>query len=217
MTNIFIYGASAQAKNIIEVVQNDKLFNIEFCYTDFEKTSCMGIEVISGQKELENRLNMISHKSFGFIVAIGNPRGRERVSISTRLIDSGLMPVSIISKHAYLSSRSKIGFGLQLMPGSIVMSDCNIGNFVILNPKSSVAHDCFIHNGCELSTGATLAGNVTLMENVWIGAGATVMPRLTIGENSIIGAGAVVTRDIPPNSICAGVPCRVIRTRELQD
>lgn len=215
--NIFIYGASAQAKNIIEVVENDQLFDIDFCYTDFEKTLCMGFEVISGQKGLDDRLNKIADESFGFIVAIGNPRGRERVSISRRLIERDLIPASIISKHAYLSCRSKIGYGLQLMPGAIVMSDCNIGDFVILNPKSSVAHDCFIHDGCELSTGATLAGNVTLMENVWIGAGVTVMPRLTIGENSIIGAGAVVTRNIPPNSVCAGVPCRVIRARGLHE
>ena len=39
----------------------------------------------------------------------------------------------------------------------------------------------------------------------------TVCPGVPIGDNCVIGAGSVVTRDIPPNSFAAGVPCRVIR------
>ncbi len=52
---------------------------------------------------------------------------------------------------------------------------------------------------------------IYICKNVWIGAGATVTPGVTIGENSIIAAGAVVTKDIPPNVIAAGVPAKVIK------
>ena len=52
---------------------------------------------------------------------------------------------------------------------------------------------------------------IHICKNVWIGAGATVTQGVTIGENSIIAAGAVVTKDIPPNVIAAGVPAKVIR------
>ena len=47
--------------------------------------------------------------------------------------------------------------------------------------------------------------------NCWLGTGVLVMPGITIGDNVIIGAGSVVTRDIPPYSLAAGNPCRVIR------
>lgn len=47
--------------------------------------------------------------------------------------------------------------------------------------------------------------------NVWIGAGARIMAGVSIGERVIVAAGAVVTRDVPPGSIVAGVPARVIR------
>ena len=40
---------------------------------------------------------------------------------------------------------------------------------------------------------------------------------MTIGEGSVIGAGSVVTRDIPPNSVAAGVPCRVLRSITEED
>ena len=52
---------------------------------------------------------------------------------------------------------------------------------------------------------------VELLNNVWIGDGATICKGVTIGENSIVGAGAVVVADIPPNSIAAGNPARVVK------
>ncbi len=50
--------------------------------------------------------------------------------------------------------------------------------------------------------------------DVWIAAGARIMAGVSIGEGCVVGAGSVVTKDIPPHSIAAGVPARVIRKRE---
>ncbi len=52
---------------------------------------------------------------------------------------------------------------------------------------------------------------ITIEENCWICSSATICGGVTIGKNSIVAAGAVVTRDVPPNSIVAGVPAKVIR------
>ena len=48
-------------------------------------------------------------------------------------------------------------------------------------------------------------------KNCWHGAGAIVLPGVTIGDNTVIGAGSVVTKDIPPNVVAVGNPCRVMR------
>jgi acetyltransferase-like isoleucine patch superfamily enzyme len=57
-------------------------------------------------------------------------------------------------------------------------------------------------------------GMITIIEDdVWIGYGATVMGGVTIGEGSIIGAGSLVTKDVQPYSIYAGMPARRIRGR----
>jgi acetyltransferase-like isoleucine patch superfamily enzyme len=53
---------------------------------------------------------------------------------------------------------------------------------------------------------------VVLHDNVWVGDSAIVCKGVTVGENSVIGAGAVVASDIPPNSVAAGNPARVIKT-----
>jgi len=55
---------------------------------------------------------------------------------------------------------------------------------------------------------------VIIEDDVWIGAHVTLLPGIRIGEKSIIGAGSVVHKDIPPKSIAAGVPAKVLRKIE---
>lgn len=52
---------------------------------------------------------------------------------------------------------------------------------------------------------------ITIKRNAWIGANATILPGVTIGENSVVAAGAVVSKDVPPNTVVAGVPAKVIK------
>ena len=52
---------------------------------------------------------------------------------------------------------------------------------------------------------------VTIEDDVWVGANAVILPGVTIGEHCVIAAGAVVTKDVPPHSLVAGVPAKVIK------
>lgn len=58
---------------------------------------------------------------------------------------------------------------------------------------------------------------VTIGNKVWIASGVTVCGGVTIGDGAVIAAGSVVTRDIPPNCIAAGIPCKVLRNIDEQD
>lgn len=70
-----------------------------------------------------------------------------------------------------------------------------------------------LNHGLPLKTrGTTYAQPVVIGENAWIGSNATILPGVTIGDNSVVAAGAVVTKDIPPDSVAAGVPAKVIKT-----
>jgi acetyltransferase-like isoleucine patch superfamily enzyme len=54
---------------------------------------------------------------------------------------------------------------------------------------------------------------ITIEDDVWLGAGATVTGGVTVGRGSIVAAGSVVTRDVEPFSIVAGVPAALVRSR----
>lgn len=53
--------------------------------------------------------------------------------------------------------------------------------------------------------------SIEIGDNVWIGANVTILPNVKIGNNSVLGAGSVVTKDIPPDVIAVGNPCKVLR------
>ena len=54
-------------------------------------------------------------------------------------------------------------------------------------------------------------GGVKIKDDVWIGAGVIILSGVTVGECSVIGAGAVVTKDVEPYTVVAGVPAKKIR------
>lgn len=53
---------------------------------------------------------------------------------------------------------------------------------------------------------------IVVKRNAWIGAAATILPGVTIGENAVVAAGAVVSRDVLPNTVVAGVPAIIVKT-----
>ena len=64
----------------------------------------------------------------------------------------------------------------------------------------------------KLLENADFFGKIIIEENVNIGMNATIMPGVKIGENSIVGLGAVVTKDVPSNTVVAGIPAKKIET-----
>lgn len=52
---------------------------------------------------------------------------------------------------------------------------------------------------------------VVIGNDIWVGANAVILPGITIGDHSVIAAGAIVTKDVPPHSLVAGVPAKIIK------
>jgi acetyltransferase-like isoleucine patch superfamily enzyme len=61
---------------------------------------------------------------------------------------------------------------------------------------------------------STISHPIVIKKGAWIGIAATIMPGVTVGENAIVSAGAVVTKDVPDNTIVAGIPATVLKSIE---
>ena len=69
-----------------------------------------------------------------------------------------------------------------------------------------------LNHGLDLETrNTTFSSPVVLGKNVWIGSSVTILPGVTIGDNSVVAAGAVVTKDVPENTVVAGVPAKFMK------
>jgi len=152
-------------------------------------------------------------KDYDFILpAIGTTEVKK--SFTERLLSYGcLLPGPVIHRSVELGHDNVIGDGTIIFAGSTITVNSVLGLQVNVNPQCSIAHDVVIEDYCNLSPGVHLTGGVHLGEGVNIGTGAVILPRVKIGKWSVIGAGAVVTKDIPPYSVAAGVPAKIIKTR----
>jgi acetyltransferase-like isoleucine patch superfamily enzyme len=108
----------------------------------------------------------------------------------------------------------------------------NIGVMVAAVELVEIGSHCMLANGCFVTDGNhrfddpdtpvpwqgfTTKGPTRIGDNVWLGANVVVTSGVTIGERCVIGANSVVTQDIPPFSIAAGAPAKVLRAVTYDD
>jgi acetyltransferase-like isoleucine patch superfamily enzyme len=89
-----------------------------------------------------------------------------------------------------------------------------IGRSVLFGPNTCViASNHGIAAGIPIREQPGVDRDIVIGNDVWIGANVVVTGGVTIGDGCVVGAGAVVTKDLPPNSICLGVPARPVGMR----
>jgi acetyltransferase-like isoleucine patch superfamily enzyme len=90
-----------------------------------------------------------------------------------------------------------------------------IGNKCIITPGVCfITHDASAGLFRDEIPDLQIMGKIEIKDNCFIGVGAIILYNVTIGPNSIVGAGSVVTKDVPPNTVVAGVPAKFITTTE---
>jgi len=104
-----------------------------------------------------------------------------------------------VGEFAYLGG----GGGLEIGDG------CIIGQYLSCHPENHV----YDHPGIEIRFQGTTRRGIKIGDNCWIGSKVTVLDGVTIGKGCVIAAGSVVNKDMPEDSIVAGVPAKVIRSR----
>jgi acetyltransferase-like isoleucine patch superfamily enzyme len=94
-----------------------------------------------------------------------------------------------------------------------IIGPVTIGNHVNLAQGITVTalNHNFENSDSRIDEQGVSTKPVTIGNDIWIGANAVILPGVTIGDHSVVAAGAVVTKDVPPHSLVAGVPAKIIK------
>ena len=123
-------------------------------------------------------------------------------------ISNGFQCIDGYEHNINIDCYSAIGHNVRLWN----FSDIHIGKFSMLAAGVTVSNGWHNKNTLEPASGP-----VTIGPGCWIGTNATIIGNINIGANAIVAAGSLVNKDVAPKSIVAGVPARVIGTRELPE
>ena len=125
-----------------------------------------------------------------------------------------------IGDHFYLGQNSLIGSEKQIKIGRCVIISNDVRIYDNNNhPTSPIAREQMSLNGFSNDNWAwqhSDAAPVTIEDNVWIGQYCTILKGVSIGKGSIVATRAVVTKDVPPYTIVAGNPARVVKQLEIR-
>jgi len=126
-----------------------------------------------------------------------------------------------------IGDNTKIGAFVEVQKNAVIGKSCKISSHTFICEGVTIEDDVFIGHGVvfinDLYPRAVNKGGMLQTEDDWkveptlvkkgasIGSGSTILCNVKIGENAIVGAGSVVTKDVPPDSVVAGNPARVLR------
>ena len=164
------------------------------------------------------------------IMRLFNIYSQEAIKITMEINNKYHTPEEIVHLFSQLTGK-KVDKTFRIFPP--FYTDCGknitVGENVFINACCKFQDQ----GGIKIGNGVLIGHNVTLAtlnhderpefrqniypkpiqigNNVWIGSNSTILQGITIGNNAIIGANAVVTKDVPENTIVAGVPAKIIR------
>ncbi len=103
-----------------------------------------------------------------------------------------------------------MNFGVEICAVQLI----SIGDYTSIGPNTTIYDTSFhpVSEGEEIRTAPVKIG-----KNVWIGRDALILPGVTIGDHSVVASRSIVMRDVPPRTVVAGSPAKVIREVEASD
>ncbi|KUO71776.1 MAG: 2,3,4,5-tetrahydropyridine-2,6-dicarboxylate N-acetyltransferase [Clostridia bacterium BRH_c25] len=133
--------------------------------------------------------------------------------LDTRYVDARIEPGAVIRDKVLIHKNAVV------MMGAIINIGAEIGESTMIDMNAVLGARATVGNNCHIGAGAVLAGvleppsadPVVIEDNVLVGANAVVLEGVHIGKGAVVAAGSVVTKDVEPDTVVAGIPARMIK------
>jgi len=125
-----------------------------------------------------------------------------------------------VEPGAIIRAGAKIGRGAVIMMGAVINIGASVGAETMIDMNVVLGARATVGRKCHIGAGAVLAGvleppsrkPVVVGDNVLVGANAVILEGVRVGRGSVVAAGAVVTKNVPPGVVVAGIPARVVKS-----
>lgn len=208
MKKLIIIGASGFGKEVYWLASRCGREVLGFLDDTDEKQG----KAFSGSTVLGKINDWINFKDCDFIIAIGSPSGRKKVSEKMKELGEPSFCI-LIDPSATVGQTVIVGEGSVICAGVICTVDIKLGSHVILNINTTVGHDVKIADYCTVAPSVSISGNIDVESLVEIGTGAKLREKITVGREAMIGMGAVVTKPVEAMKVVIGNPAKSLNRR----
>ncbi|WP_100373376.1 2,3,4,5-tetrahydropyridine-2,6-dicarboxylate N-acetyltransferase [Bacillus sp. FJAT-45037] len=128
-------------------------------------------------------------------------------------IKARIEPGAVIRDQVEIGDNAVIMMGASINIGSVIGEGTMIDMNAVLGGRATVGKNCHVGAGSVLAgvIEPPSAKPVVVEDDVVIGANCVILEGVTVGKGAVVAAGAIVTEDVPPNTVVAGTPARVIK------
>ena len=144
-------------------------------------------------EELEHHFATIDKM---FVVCVGNPLKRKRLSDQVRRL-GGNLGRYISFAGTVVNPETPLGPGTIIEPGVMVSKDVSIAEGVFVNAGAILGHDCVLGEYASIGPGCRILGRAEIGAFSYIGCNAVVMPDVKVGKKVRVGVGKIVSEDLP--------------------
>jgi len=134
--------------------------------------------------------------------------------LDTRYVDARIEPGAVIRDKVLIHKNAVI------MMGAVINIGAEVGENTMIDMNAVLGARAVIGSNCHIGAGSVIAGvleppsadPVIIEDNVLIGANAVVLEGVRIGKGAVVAAGSVVTKNVEPDTVVAGIPARMIKS-----
>ena len=159
---------------------------------------------------------VLQHNEFAHLEVESSCRNSAIPLLDLKDLPARIEPGAIIREQVQIGKNAVIMMGAILNIGAVVGEGTMIDMGAVLGGRATVGKNCHIGAGAVLAGVVEPASAVPVVveDEVLIGANAVVIEGCRVGRGAVVAAGAVVVSDVPPNTVAAGCPARIIKEKD---